>query len=163
MTAKTGSSFSIFSKNVKINELYRFTGIDLLLDIQYAGNRALKKYTPFVMGKAFPQGFQRVFSHQFLKAGSPSSWRNGNCGIGRCAADFKTVPQMALAYRLDAISQDPKNSRFPGPPFSRPRTPFSRPLVHPSPARTTSPSAAVRKSKVLIIFDVYNTCIWMCS
>ncbi len=35
--------------------------------------------------------------------------------------------------------------------------------VHPSPARTTSPSAAVRKSKVLIIFDGYNTCIWMCS
>jgi hypothetical protein len=24
-------------------------------------------------------------------------------------------PQMALAYLLDAISQDPKNSRFPGP------------------------------------------------
>jgi len=24
-------------------------------------------------------------------------------------------PQMALAYRLDAISQGPKNSRFPGP------------------------------------------------
>jgi hypothetical protein len=24
-------------------------------------------------------------------------------------------PQMALAYRLDAISQDPKNSRFLGP------------------------------------------------
>jgi hypothetical protein len=24
-------------------------------------------------------------------------------------------PQMALAYWLDAISQDPKNSRFPGP------------------------------------------------
>jgi hypothetical protein len=25
------------------------------------------------------------------------------------------VPQMALAYRLDAISQGPKNSRIPGP------------------------------------------------
>jgi hypothetical protein len=24
-------------------------------------------------------------------------------------------PQMALAYRLDAISQGPKNSQFPGP------------------------------------------------
>jgi hypothetical protein len=24
-------------------------------------------------------------------------------------------PQMALAYRLDVISQDSKNSRFPGP------------------------------------------------
>ncbi len=24
-------------------------------------------------------------------------------------------PQMALAYQLDAISQGPKNSRFPGP------------------------------------------------
>ncbi len=24
-------------------------------------------------------------------------------------------PQMALAYRLDTISQGPKNSRFPGP------------------------------------------------
>ncbi len=24
-------------------------------------------------------------------------------------------PQMALAYRFDAISQDPKYSRFPGP------------------------------------------------
>jgi hypothetical protein len=24
-------------------------------------------------------------------------------------------PQMTLAYRLDAISQGPKNSRFPGP------------------------------------------------
>jgi hypothetical protein len=24
-------------------------------------------------------------------------------------------PQMAFAYRLDAISQGPKNSRFPGP------------------------------------------------
>ncbi len=25
------------------------------------------------------------------------------------------LPQMALAYRLDAISQGPKNSRIPGP------------------------------------------------
>jgi hypothetical protein len=34
-------------------------------------------------------------------------------------------PQMALAYRLDAISQDPKNSQFPGPnPI--PRNVFAR-------------------------------------
>jgi hypothetical protein len=33
------------------------------------------------------------------------------------------MPQMALAYRLDAISQGPKNSRIPGP------NPLPLPLV----------------------------------
>jgi hypothetical protein len=35
-------------------------------------------------------------------------------GPKRNAFDF-IGPQMALAYRLDAISQGPKMSRFPGP------------------------------------------------
>ena len=39
-------------------------------------------------------------------------------GGGRGAESYyrkKAWPQMALAYRLDVISQGPKNSRFPGP------------------------------------------------
>jgi hypothetical protein len=34
--------------------------------------------------------------------------------IKLCTGDF-FEPQMALAYRLDAISQGPKKSRFSGP------------------------------------------------
>ncbi len=36
-------------------------------------------------------------------------------GAVRCVALEFFGPQMALAYRLDAISQGPKNSQFPGP------------------------------------------------
>jgi hypothetical protein len=39
-------------------------------------------------------------------------WGGGGGGWGR--ASF-LGPQIALAYRLAAISQGPKNSRFPGP------------------------------------------------
>ncbi len=35
-------------------------------------------------------------------------------GLGPGILDF-FGPQMALAYRLDAISQGPKNSQIPGP------------------------------------------------
>jgi hypothetical protein len=41
------------------------------------------------------------------------TWASGR-GLGPGNLDF-LLPQMALAYRLDAISQGPKKSRFPGP------------------------------------------------
>jgi hypothetical protein len=34
-------------------------------------------------------------------------------------------PQVALAYRLDAVSQDPKNSQFLGTPRSCPRNGYA--------------------------------------
>ncbi len=41
------------------------------------------------------------------------TWASGR-GLGPGNLEF-IGPQMALAYRLDAISQGPKSSRFPGP------------------------------------------------
>ncbi len=41
------------------------------------------------------------------------TWASGR-GLGPGNLEF-FGPQMALAYRLNAISQRPKNSRFPGP------------------------------------------------
>ncbi len=43
-------------------------------------------------------------------------------GLGLGILEF-SGPQMALAYRLDAISQAPKNSRIPGP------NPLTLPLI----------------------------------
>jgi len=41
------------------------------------------------------------------------TWANGR---GLCPGNLKFFgPQKALAYRLDAISQGPTNSQFPGP------------------------------------------------
>ncbi len=45
-------------------------------------------------------------------AGSSITWASGR-GSGPGNLDF-LGPQMALAYHLDAISEGPKNSRFPG-------------------------------------------------
>jgi hypothetical protein len=45
-----------------------------------------------------------LMSNKFCKGG----------GGGRERPEF-FGPQMALAYRLDAISEGPKNSRIPGP------------------------------------------------
>jgi hypothetical protein len=39
----------------------------------------------------------------------------GQLGGGWALESSVFGPQMALAYRLDAISQGPKNSPFPGP------------------------------------------------
>ncbi len=46
-------------------------------------------------------------------AGTSITWASGR-GLDPGNLEF-SGPQMALAYGLDAISQGPKNSRFPGP------------------------------------------------
>jgi hypothetical protein len=46
-------------------------------------------------------------------AGRSITWASGR-GLGPGSFEF-FGPQMALAYRLEAISQGPKNSRFSGP------------------------------------------------
>jgi hypothetical protein len=49
----------------------------------------------------------------FFDAGRSITWASGK-GLGPGKLEF-FGPQMALAYRIVAISQGPKNSRFPGP------------------------------------------------
>jgi hypothetical protein len=51
--------------------------------------------------------------HNVLDACISITWGSGR-GLGPGILDF-FEPQMALAYRLDAISQGPKNSRIPAP------------------------------------------------
>jgi hypothetical protein len=46
-------------------------------------------------------------------AGRSINWASGRV-LGPGNLEFFR-PQMALAYRLNAISQGPKNSRYPGP------------------------------------------------
>jgi hypothetical protein len=43
-----------------------------------------------------------------------NGWKLSKAAVDLLLVDF-FGPQMALAYRLDAMSQGPKNSRFPGP------------------------------------------------
>ncbi len=57
----------------------------------------------FVMGGSGPSRASKfLYSHERPEHGGP--WKSRVFG-----------PQMALAYWLDAISQGPKNSKFPGP------------------------------------------------
>ncbi len=51
--------------------------------------------------------------HNVLDACISITWGSGR-GLGPGILEF-FGPQMALSYRLDAISQGPKNSRIPGP------------------------------------------------
>ncbi len=47
-------------------------------------------------------------------AGRSITWASARDGVGPWKSRV-FGPQMAFAYQLDAISQGPKNSRFPGP------------------------------------------------
>jgi hypothetical protein len=51
--------------------------------------------------------------HNVLDACISITWASGR-GLGPGIIEF-FGPQMALTYRLDAISQGPKNSRIPAP------------------------------------------------
>jgi hypothetical protein len=51
--------------------------------------------------------------HNVLDVCISITWGNGR-GLGPGILEI-FGPQMALAYRLDALSQGPKNSQIPGP------------------------------------------------
>ncbi len=61
-------------------------------------------YEPMIYASLFVMNFDECRS---------ITWARGR-GLGPGYLKF-FGPQMALAYRLDAISQGQKNSRFPGP------------------------------------------------